>query len=36
MSDLHDRGGEESEFIQNVAYKLKKTNREVREIISKL
>ncbi len=36
MSDLHDRGGSESDFIHMVAHKLKKTNQEVRDIISKL
>lgn len=36
MSDLHDRGGDESDFIHMVAHKLKKSNQEVRDIISKL
>lgn len=36
MSDLHDRGGAEEDFIHMVAHKLKKTNMEVREIISRL
>lgn len=35
-SDLYDRGGEEDDLIQNVAHKLRKTNSEVREIISRL
>lgn len=36
ISDLHDRGGDEADFIHMVAHKLKKTSMEVREIISKL
>jgi hypothetical protein len=36
LSDLHDRGGDESEFIHMVANKLKMSSMEVREIISKL
>lgn len=35
-SDLHDRGGNESDFIHMVAHKLKLTSMEVREIISNL
>jgi hypothetical protein len=36
FSDLHDRGGDESDFIHMVAHKLKISSMEVREIISKL
>jgi hypothetical protein len=36
ISDMHDRGGDEDDIIYMVAHKLKISNNEVRDIISKL